>query len=85
MRKDFVNFILGWASPRLALDITYSSSHIEKQKRGRIGVTAACSARTKWALGITVFSGSGYRTLIYRKPRKCNLRLYLQSTNETVG
>lgn len=73
--KGFVNLILEWASPRLALNIAYSSDHTEKQKRGRIEVTAA-SAWTKWAFGITAFSRSGYRTLIYRKPRRCNLRLY---------
>lgn len=62
MRKGFVYLILEGASPRPALDITYSSSHIEKQKRGRFGVTATCSARTKWALGITAFCGDGSRT-----------------------
>lgn len=76
MRKGLASFILGLASPRLALDSTYPSGNTEKQE-GRIGVTAACSAWTKWALGITALSGHGYRTLlIYREPRRCNLRLY---------
>lgn len=60
MRKGFVNLTLGWVSqpcPRLHIFRV-----ILKSKRGMIEVPAACSAWTKRALGITAFSGSGYRT-----------------------
>lgn len=75
MRKGFVNLTLEWAFPRLALDITYSLGHIEKQKGAGLGSQPLVQHGPSgpWELQHSAEATPG---LIYRKPRKCDLRLY---------
>lgn len=70
-----MNLTLEWAFPRLALDITYSLGHTEKQKGAGLGSQPLVQHGPSgpWGLLLSAEAAPG---LIYRKPRKCDLRLY---------